>query len=134
VCPACKEAMIVVEFEGVEVDYCANCHGVWLDTGELELITELAGSRTGPLEAALGHLSSARHGRRRCPRCRRKMRILPVLPQPIELDACPAGHGLWFDAGELAAIVQGAGGAANSHVADFLGQLFQQNTGHTKEG
>ena len=134
-CPACKEAMIVVEFEGVEVDHCVKCHGVWLDTGELELITALAGGQAGPLENALRDVSGANRGKRRCPRCPRKMRVLSVGVEPaVKLDCCPAGHGLWFDAGELAAVIQGAGGAANAHVADFLGQLFQQNTSDTKRG
>lgn len=133
-CPACKEPLIVVEFEGVETDYCAACHGVWLDTGELELITELAGGQIAALKTALGDIKALRPGQRRCPRCRHKMRLLPVGARPIELDCCPAGHGLWFDAGELAAVVQGAGGATTGHVADFLGRLYQQNTRETKKG
>ena len=39
-CPVCKNAMIVLELDEVEVDYCADCRGVWLDSGELELLLE----------------------------------------------------------------------------------------------
>ena len=38
ICPACKKDMIVVEYSNVELDYCLNCHGVWFDSDELELL------------------------------------------------------------------------------------------------
>ena len=37
-CPVCKNAMIVLELDEVEVDYCTECEGIWLDAGELELL------------------------------------------------------------------------------------------------
>ena len=38
-CPVCKNsAMIVLELDEVEVDYCTECEGIWLDEGELELL------------------------------------------------------------------------------------------------
>jgi len=43
ICPACKNDMIVVEHEDIELDYCTNCNGVWFDSGELELLLEAAG-------------------------------------------------------------------------------------------
>lgn len=139
-CPACNKPMIVVEFDGVEVDYCADCHGVWLDTGELELISELAGGRTDPLEAPVADPLEAAvrdpgptsRDKRRCPRCRRRLRVQPVGTRPpVDVDRCPAGHGLWFDAGELATVV--GGGEPNAPVAEFLGQLFRQNTSQTEK-
>ena len=30
-CPVCKNAMIVLELAEVEVDYCTDCSGIWLD-------------------------------------------------------------------------------------------------------
>ena len=37
-CPVCKNAMITLELEQVEVDHCLECRGIWLDAGELELL------------------------------------------------------------------------------------------------
>ena len=37
-CPVCKEPMLIIEHEAVEVDCCAACGGIWLDAGELELL------------------------------------------------------------------------------------------------
>lgn len=38
-CPLCARALTPVERQGIEIDYCAECGGMWLDGGELtELI------------------------------------------------------------------------------------------------
>jgi uncharacterized protein len=40
-CPVCKEADLVMsERQGVEIDYCPTCRGIWLDRGELDKIVE----------------------------------------------------------------------------------------------
>ena len=40
-CPNCKEPNLVMsERSGVEIDYCPECRGVWLDRGELDKILE----------------------------------------------------------------------------------------------
>lgn len=43
-CPVCKESSLVIpERQGVEIDYCPKCRGVWLDRGELDKIIERSG-------------------------------------------------------------------------------------------
>ncbi len=40
-CPVCSDTRLVIsERQGVEIDYCPNCRGVWLDRGELDKIIE----------------------------------------------------------------------------------------------
>ncbi|MCU0402323.1 MAG: zf-TFIIB domain-containing protein [Algoriphagus sp.] len=39
-CPTCSVALIMTERSGVEIDYCPECRGVWLDRGELDKIIE----------------------------------------------------------------------------------------------
>jgi uncharacterized protein len=40
-CPVCKEPDLVMsERQGIEIDYCPTCRGVWLDRGELDKIIE----------------------------------------------------------------------------------------------
>ncbi len=40
-CPACATtALQMTERQGVEIDYCPKCRGVWLDRGELDKIIE----------------------------------------------------------------------------------------------
>ncbi len=39
-CPACRTDLKMADRLGVEIDYCPQCRGVWLDRGELDKIIE----------------------------------------------------------------------------------------------
>ncbi len=39
-CPRCDGTLKTNHFEGVDVDTCEKCGGVWLDSGELEQLTK----------------------------------------------------------------------------------------------
>ena len=39
-CPVCRVPLVMSERQGVEIDYCPQCRGVWLDRGELDKILE----------------------------------------------------------------------------------------------
>ncbi|OHE61118.1 MAG: hypothetical protein A2X71_11330 [Thiobacillus sp. GWE1_62_9] len=40
-CPICKEVnLVMTERQGIEIDYCPECRGVWLDRGELDKFIE----------------------------------------------------------------------------------------------
>ena len=39
-CPSCNTALTMSERSGIEIDYCPQCRGVWLDRGELDKIIE----------------------------------------------------------------------------------------------
>ena len=52
-CPVCRVPLTMSERQGVEIDYCPQCRGVWLDRGELDKIIErnaqdYAASPAGP--------------------------------------------------------------------------------------
>ncbi|MBW0152085.1 MAG: zf-TFIIB domain-containing protein [Phenylobacterium sp.] len=40
VCPACRVDLVMTDRQGIEIDYCPKCRGVWLDRGELDKIIE----------------------------------------------------------------------------------------------
>ena len=64
-CPHCPTATLVItERSGIEIDYCPQCRGVWLDRGELDKLLERAQNEYEP---AHGNASLARSpaGRRR---------------------------------------------------------------------
>lgn len=39
-CPSCRVDLVMTERQGIEIDYCPKCRGVWLDRGELDKIIE----------------------------------------------------------------------------------------------
>lgn len=108
-CPVCKEPMVVLEHDALEVDHCVECGGVWLDAGELELLFENAGACREFLAQAKPAAMSGEKPRR-CPVCRRKMmKALSPGEPPVTYDLCSHGDGLWLDKGELELILAQAG-------------------------
>lgn len=47
-CPTCSQPLQMTEREGVEIDYCTRCRGIWLDRGELDKILERSRSGDPP--------------------------------------------------------------------------------------
>jgi Zn-finger nucleic acid-binding protein len=132
-CVVCKEPMIVVEHENIELDYCDNCHGVWFDAGEVELLMETMGLESTGLDGL--HLAAdekSTEGVRKCPHCGKKMKKVALGHAPeMIIDACPRGDGLWFDSGEVGQLVAYLSSRVevkeDSHerVIEFLGEVFK---------
>jgi Zn-finger nucleic acid-binding protein len=133
-CPTCGHILIVVEYDGIEVDHCQKCGGVWLDKGELELLIEkeYTGVSIKPtsLRQEGGNFFRWFRGmneerRRLCPVCGRKMRKVTVMG--VIIDECNK-DGLWLDAGELNTIIEGFSGEDSElnlqHVSNHLGKMF----------
>jgi uncharacterized protein len=53
-CPVCDVALSISSREGIEIDFCPQCRGVWLDRGELDKIIERAGQSVAPSVATGG--------------------------------------------------------------------------------
>ncbi len=97
-CPTCDHEMTPIEAEGIEVDMCTNCGGIWLDDSELE---ELLGTV-------------------RCPHCERMMVVREL--RGVEYDYCPYCGSVWMDRGELGTLVEREprDTARTSHLATFM--------------
>jgi uncharacterized protein len=60
-CPVCGGALLPVERQGIEIDHCKECGGIWLDQGELnELVRREA---FASFQKGQEVLSEARHAR-----------------------------------------------------------------------
>jgi len=101
-CPKCRSDMEQLEIEGVEIDRCSTCHGLWFDAGEVEKL------RTKELAAAIDigdpALGKARNtiDRYRCPRCGGRMeRRVDPQQKHVWYEECSACQGSYFDAGEF---------------------------------
>ncbi len=102
-CPVCKVDLVMTERQGIEIDYCPKCRGVWLDRGELDKIIERNAAETtaapvpptpSPWTAPPSQGSA---------------------PQAPAYEAPASGHGRQHGGGH-----HGQGGGHNS----FLGRLF----------
>jgi len=135
ICPVCKSDMIDVEYHQIELDYCTNCHGVWFDAEELELLFNRVGlgNHDLPLDDLL-NLPEAKTSEkgRKCPICRLKMKKTTIGKESeILIDACTQGDGLWFDGGEVSHLIkqiekkQPAETGSQQQVLEFLGEVFK---------
>lgn len=63
-CPVCSVELVMSERQGIEIDYCPKCRGVWLDRGELDKIIEKSAAQcqqVRPREEYHGHQSDHYH-------------------------------------------------------------------------
>jgi len=63
-CPIDGADLVMTERQGIEIDYCPRCRGVWLDRGELDKIIERSGAEPAPRPGHHGHSHQQRphHG------------------------------------------------------------------------
>ncbi len=101
-CPKCFSDMEVVEFNGVEIDRCTNCYGLWFDHLEQEILKKLEGAESIDIGdefvgARLNEILDVP-----CPVCNIRMeQVLHTDPFEIKFESCPECQGIWFDAGEF---------------------------------
>ena len=108
ICPRCKGTCKAIEHERVQIDECQSCQGVWLDPGELKLITEREEARPSPqltqetLAAAHAGVSKAEAETvLPCPVCRSPMRAVNFnYASGVIINTCQT-HGAWLDHHEL---------------------------------
>ena len=123
-CPVCKDPMVVLELDEVEIDYCISCRGVWLDAGELDLLLGDSGGRDAFLSSFKTEGSTSERPRK-CPICTKKMKkVLCGEPALIRIDRCARGDGVWLDEGELEAILKLASFGEDDRVLSLLRDMF----------
>lgn len=47
-CPVCKVTLTMSDRQGIEIDYCSQCRGIWLDRGELDKLIERSETQAAP--------------------------------------------------------------------------------------
>jgi Zn-finger nucleic acid-binding protein len=101
-CPKCEtESLSEFSVEGVAVDRCSSCNGIWFDAQELnELLAEDA-RQVATLRRG-GENERADDKRGKCPRDGTELlRVYSSMDRSVVLDACADCHGIWLDSGEF---------------------------------
>lgn len=124
-CPVCKSAMITFELDDVEVDYCLDCRGIWLDAGELQMLLGDQ-SLTDQVMNSFRRARDCKEKLRRCPICRKKMHKMLVGDGETAklIDMCRKSDGLWFDHGELTEILQFGSFDNGNRIKGLLSEMF----------
>ena len=84
--------------QGVEIDSCPDCKGIWLDKGEIFYFTRKAGEIEKELNEAL---NQGKPSEKICPRTGKNMQEIKLLRGKLILDYSPSSGGIWFDGAEL---------------------------------
>ncbi len=113
-CPKCASVMDEVTFNGVVVDRCSWCSGLWFDLLEHNDLKLMPGSE-------VIDDGDAERGQRfnevveiDCPKCKTRMIQMVDAAQPhIHFESCPSCRGAFFDAGEFSDFKEAT-------VADFF--------------
>jgi Zn-finger nucleic acid-binding protein len=119
--------MITLELDEVEVDYCLQCSGIWLDAGELEMLLPNR-HQAKMLLSSFRTTKGCSETPKPCPICLKKMEKILVGPSEsaILIDKCKKGDGLWFDKGELQDVLEFGSFDEERRILDLLADMFGQ--------
>lgn len=105
-CVHCGDTLHQEKYEGVAVDTCHSCNGIWLDYGEISQIID-SRKKKFSLEEKIVQISrlafdESLNETYYCPVCKKQMeRFEYAINSGVILDRCPDDHGIWFDKDEL---------------------------------
>lgn len=111
-CPKCLSDMEVIDYQGIEIDRCTDCFGMFFDHLEKDDLKTLEGVESIDVG---DEFVGARYNEILdvpCPKCKVKMNHVlhtdyighnsaPSKPYEIKFESCPNCHGAFFDAGEF---------------------------------
>lgn len=102
ICPKCHEKLEMISFEGVEVDRCTGCKGLWFDNLEHEKLKKMKGSEAIDIGDPKVGAEADKMGKIDCPKCKVAMIRMVDPQQPhIWFESCHLCSGVYFDAGEF---------------------------------
>jgi uncharacterized protein len=101
-CPKCKSSMEIVVFEGIEVDRCMKCKGIFFDSRENQRLKSMRGSEV--IDSGNPAVGRKYNTLRNvcCPRDGTPMvRMVDAQQSHLWYETCSACGGVYFDAGEF---------------------------------
>ena len=103
-CPKCATELVKKYYKGmIEVDYCPNCRGMWLDFDELDRLEDISFDDDAQ-KGSLVHYPTPTDFP--CPVCAAHLQEFQYRLYDLKLDTCPTHHGFWLDAGEDERVLQ----------------------------
>ena len=102
-CPKCSADMESVSFEGISVDRCTGCRGLFFEARKAQKLKALRGSEVLDVGSPQAGQEQNGNDRIRCPVDTTPLvRIVDAKQSHIHLETCPVCQGMFFDAGEFA--------------------------------
>lgn len=104
-CPKCSTELVKKYYKGmIEVDYCPNCRGMWLDFDELDRLEDIGFDEDEHKGSLIHHPAPTQFP---CPVCAAPLQEFQYRLYDLRLDICAQNeHGFWLDAGEEQRVVE----------------------------
>jgi Zn-finger nucleic acid-binding protein len=120
ICPKCSVEMEAIKVEGIEVDRCVGCKGLWFDAREHEKLKDVKrAAATLDVGTPAEDAGAPTSKKIKCPSCHTQMIQMTAQGRAgLQFEACTVCHGAFFDAGEFRAYAVGGG------VTGFIKGLF----------
>ncbi len=96
-CPKGGSELKQKTYKGIEVDYCENGHGIWLDAEELDELEDQAYDKDEYKGSLFVFSTPTEYP---CPHCGKPLQRFQYRLNSLELEYCEDGHGFWLDADE----------------------------------
>jgi PAT family beta-lactamase induction signal transducer AmpG len=101
-CPKCRARMQLLDYDGIEIDRCVYCEGIWFDAGESEALRHKEAAAEIDTGAARDGRQTNKFDNYECPRCSgNMMRVVDPKQTHIWFEKCESCDGSFFDAGEF---------------------------------
>lgn len=103
-CPSCGSSLVQKTRDGVVMEVCSACDGMWLTGQELaeleDKVFDFGDDEKGSL--MLGSTPS----NKKCPQCSQPLQSFQYRLYDLNMDFCDQGHGYWLEAGEDKRVLQ----------------------------
>ena len=97
-CPNCDADLVQGKRDGVEMEVCPSCQGMWITRQELvqleDEVFDFGDDEKGSL------MFGSEPSTRKCPQCGKAMRTFQYRLYDLDLEFCEDQHGYWLDADE----------------------------------
>lgn len=107
-CPRCQTELQTRPTDGIEIDECSSCQGIWFDNDELRRVKDQTDNDLNWMDFELWkHEDRFRIAAKPidCPKCKVAMVAIDYDETGVEIDFCPECRGAWLDAGEFEKII-----------------------------
>lgn len=107
-CPRCRTTLATRTIDGVEIDECRDCQGIWLDAEKLRRLKDQADPDLKWMDFELWDHADRFHIADKpveCPTCTATLVAIEYGDTDVEIDYCTGCRGVWLDADEFGKII-----------------------------
>jgi Zn-finger nucleic acid-binding protein len=122
-CPVDGVALQPLDANGIVLDWCAECCGIFFDYGELQEVLQLDKTPSS-LAKNMVEMQGSDNQSLSCPRCRVPMTARKIPDSTRQLDICGSCGGIWLDGGEFMLLYKEAHGKDAENVIRSIVQNF----------